>query len=52
MDGARGEKIETDPAFDPANIRRLKWVFREGRRHEPALLRQELEGRLGAQGAD
>ncbi|GGA87840.1 hypothetical protein GCM10011521_27820 [Arenimonas soli] len=44
--------LDGDPAADPANIRRMKWVFREGHRHDPAELRQGLEGRLGAQEAD
>ncbi|GAB2664881.1 amidohydrolase family protein [Arenimonas aestuarii] len=44
--------LDGDPAADPSNIRRVRWVFREGRRHEPAELRKGLEGRLGAQHAD
>ena len=44
--------LDADPAADPANIRRLKWVFRVGRRHDPAELRLGLEGSLGARGTD
>ena len=44
--------LDGDPSADPSNIRQLKWVFREGRRHDPTGLRQGLEGRLGAPGAD
>ena len=44
--------LDGDPAADPSSIRRLKWVFREGRRHDPAELRKGLEGRLGARPAD
>lgn len=41
--------LDGDPAADPSSLRQLKWVFREGRRHDPAELRKGLEGRLGAQ---
>lgn len=40
--------LDGDPAVNAAAIRQVKWVFREGRRHAPATLRQGLEGQLGA----